>query len=357
MITASDAFADQAIIDLSETAAGGFATRLLAQLGAVVTRLDLAAPDRPHSGEMADHEGKIVVPMPGEPARLRSMIERAGCVVTDLPIARLHQYGVHWETFDLSGSGVIYTRVSGFGNAGPLSVLPTDELLVDAFSGLSSMIGFPDREPLALPSSIGLREGGLHAAAASATAMLHRAATGNGALIDIAVVDVLAAVARNYAHVIRYYDVPVKRAGRRAPGSAGRYPLSLFACKDGYVVVTVRTSAEWAGFLSMIGDPPWADLERYRDERAIAVEYPDEVDEFVAPWMVAHTRAEILALGQVHGVVLGAVRTIPEVLQDAQFEHRGFFASSDIVVAGDRTAVLPSFPAIFGSAPGTGHTP
>ena len=333
---------------LASTPAAAFCGHLLGQLGAEVLRFDLG--DEPSTIEdLVDRPATRSIRIDSTSsdglAELRGLAFDGQVFVTDLPIQDLQRLGLHWGDVHRSRHSIVYVRVSSFGSDGPLAGLPTDDLLAQSMSGLASMVGFPDREPLAIPYNVGLREGGMHAAAAATAALLALERTGEGAFVDIAVADVLAALARNYAHVIRYYNVPVKRAGRRAPGSAGRYPLSLFPCMDGYVVITVRSSEQWRNMIAMLGHPDWSELPRYQDEQGIAFGYPQEVDDLIVPWMMQHTRNELMELGSRHGVMVGSVRTLDEVLAEEQFAFRGFLEDAGRI--GRARVVLPGFPAQF----------
>lgn len=252
---------------------------------------------------------------------LEELVPSADLLITDLPSAELARRGLDFESIRQRNPRLSYVRLS--------AAAGTDsggELTMQALSGLMEMVGDPCREPLALPYGIGSLQLGLHGAAAGAAALLTAHTTGCGRLVEIAGAEVLASYVRIYGAVATYYGIPLRRDGRRAPGSGGRYPFGLFPCRDGYVAMICRSEREWESLLAMMDHPEWSTRERYRDLYAIAMEYPDEVDELIAPWLMAHTRAELLELAQRFAVPVAPVRSVDEVLQDPQLrDHRHFF--------------------------------
>ncbi|GGL11906.1 CoA transferase [Nocardia jinanensis] len=270
------------------------------------------------------------------------LIAHADLVITDLPTEELVRRGLDAETLRHGRPGSSYVALTFLGWETPENV-PVGELSMQAESGLMHMVGHPDREPLSLPYGIGALQLGLHGAAAGATALYVGTTTGRGRLVEISGVDVLASYVRIYGAVANYYGIPLRRAGRRAPGSGGRYPFGLFPCKDGYVAMICRSEREWSSLLEMMGNPTWSDLDRYRDLYGIAVEYPDEVDALIEPWLAQHTRAELLDMAQKYAIPVAPVKTISEVVEDPQLrEHRQFFDT--VVTEDEREVVVPGRP-------------
>ncbi|WP_179443350.1 CoA transferase [Rhodococcus sp. ACPA1] len=270
------------------------------------------------------------------------LIAHADAVVTDLPTQELKERGLDADTLRKRWPKLSYVALTSVGWDTP-EISPAGELTMQAESGLMHMVGHPDREPLSLPYGMGSLQLGLHGAAAAATALYVATTTGRGRLIEISGVDVLASYVRIYGAVANYYNIPLRRDGRRAPGSGGRYPFGLFPCKDGYVAMICRADREWASLLEMMGNPEWSRTARYSNLYAIAMEYPDEVDALIEPWLMKRTRAELLELAQKFAIPVAPVKTIPEVAEDPQLrEHRHFFDT--IVTDAGREVVVPGRP-------------
>ena len=356
-MTEKNFLAGLTVLELSDTIAASFCGRMLACHGAHVVRVsDKSRPSRTsresepvgaasaaevHTDAMKTRLALDLSSGTGQ-ALFERLLDKTDCFVTDFEPQRLTSLGWHWDKLRADRPRLIYTYISAFGTTGPKRNWRGDDITAQAFGGFCSMVGFPDRAPLSAPYSLAFTQGGLHAAGATVAAVLDRVTSGKGSFVEIASAEVLGSMMRMYSFVCRFYGVAPIRAGRRAPGSAGRYPASLFPCKDGYIVMTSRSGRQWRQIIAMMGSPPWSQNPRYQDPYGIAMEYPDEVDALVIPWMMQHTRAELAALGLKHGVPLGAVRRLDELVDDPQFAFREFFQTINV---GSKDFQAPSQPA------------
>jgi crotonobetainyl-CoA:carnitine CoA-transferase CaiB-like acyl-CoA transferase len=323
------------VVEIGRTRAAAFAGKQLRDTGAdvVVLQDGRRAEGLPEAARLYMDAGKDVVTWrPEDDAVLvDELIAHADAVVTDLPAAELAVRGLDWASLHARFPRLAYVALTAVGWDVP-GQEDAGELTMQALSGLMHMVGHPDREPLALPYGMGSLQLGLHGAGAVATALYTAAETGTGRLVEVSGADVLASYVRIYGAVANYYEIPLRRDGRRAPGSGGRYPFGLFPCKDGYVAMICRSDREWASLLAMMGNPEWSKQERYQNLYGIAMEYPDEVDALIDPWLREHTRDELLALAQEFAVPVAPVRTVGEVAADTQLAHRRFF---DVLVTED----------------------
>ncbi|WP_067662019.1 CoA transferase [Nocardia miyunensis] len=334
------------VVEIGRTRAAANAGKLLADAGAHVVALQDAQRAEnlgPEARTYLDPAKDVVSWHRGDDAVLvQELIARADAVVTDLPTAELKERGLDADALRSKLPRLSYVALTSVGWESPEGA-PAGELTMQAESGLMHMVGHPDREPLSLPYGMGALQLGLHGAAAAVTALYVAATSGRGRLVEISGVDVLASYVRIYGAVANYYNIPLRRDGRRAPGSGGRYPFGLFPCKDGYVAMICRSEREWVSLLEMMGNPEWSRSERYSDLYAIAVEYPDEVDALIEPWLMAHTRAELLDLAQKFAIPVAPVKTVPEVAEDPQLrEHRHFFDT--VVTDSGRRVLVPGRP-------------
>ncbi len=225
------------------------------------------------------------------------------------------------------------------------------DLEAAALSGVAWAIGDPSREPLGLPHHLADYIAGSHAAGALLAAARHARRTGQGQSVDISAALVLAWFTHVNSTVYTPYGIPWRRAGRRASGSGGPYPYALFRCADGWVAIIARTPRDWDRFLEAMGHPAWADDPRYRDQVAMGRDYPDEVDEHVAPLLRQRTRAELSRLAREHGFPLAPVNTLGDVLAEPQFQHRHFF---QVVGPKGQAVRLPASPFAFSQPPTPG---
>ena len=331
------------VVEISSRGSGAYAGRLLTVLGATVTRfgpaLDIAA-----SGASAGlteawlHSGKIITR--GE--RLPEPADILGAA--DLVLIETDSAGAVWrewtsailaEAAGLPGPPVV-VRIQGAVVDG--HPIPSDSLTVGAWSALSWSIGDADKAPLSLPFDLADFQVALFAAAAGLAALL--AAPQDRDLRNVQVVgrDVLAYYVGMITANFLPYERPWTRDGARPPGSAGVYPASIFACRDGHVVLMCRNQREWNVLLDAMGNPEWSHDERFADPRVVARLYADEADSHLVPWIRARSIEELMALGRDYGLAVANIRSVREALAEPQFAARGFLAKSS---DGVRMATVP----------------
>lgn len=257
--------------------------------------------------------------------------------------------------------GKVAVVLTPFGREGARRHWVASDLQIQAMGGLCALIGEPDRHPLYIPYDFAQMQQGLHGASAAIAAVLSDSGRGRGQVIDIAAADVIASYCRMYSMLYRQYGIRPHRAGRRAPGSGGRYPFGIFPCRDGHVVLIGRYKADWNRYLQMMGSPEWGEEFSAIDEFELATRYADQVDEQVIPWLMEHTREEIAELGRRYSLPVAPVRQVDEVLADEQFAFRGFFHSENgVQVPGLPVTVrgpIPSLPAAPGTEAGAKEGP
>jgi CoA:oxalate CoA-transferase len=336
-----------AVLEAGRTRAAASAGRLLRLGGAAVTKLRLPV-DYSEAARIYFDEHKTVVST-ADAGDLAGLLSNADVLVTDLqPDELAVVVAPHGELRERYPRLVI-ARCRPVPDPGAAIA---GELSMQAGSGFMHMTGRPDREPLGIPYHLGAVSLGVHAAGAVTAALLRREATGAGCTVDLVGQEILASYLRIYGAVSEYYGIPLIRDGSRAPGSGGRYPFGIFPCADGYVAIIGRTARDWENIVAMMGNPPWAAQPRYQDLHGIAMDYPDEVDRLVEPWLRQRTRAELMELARQHGIPMAPVRRIDELPADPQMHHRGFLA---MVTVDGHDYMIPGLPwrATDGAPPAT----
>lgn len=215
-----------------------------------------------------------------------------------------------------------------------------------ARGGAAIAIGSPDRQPLPVPAGCLEHMVGSHLAGAALSALLDGTSE-----VEVAGVDVVAWSVATNTNLYLPYESQWHRAGRRANGSGGGYPYSIFDVADGQFCLIGRTPRDWAALMTAVGSPAWADEPRYQDLRAMGRDYPAEVDDLLAPSLRELTRADLVALAAQHGFPGGPVRRPDEVLHDPAVRHRTRTAVDGTTV---RT---PAAPFDVGQATGTRELP
>lgn len=333
------------VIEVGNLISAPYCTKLLADLGARVVKIEPAAGDEaryygPFPGDVPDREasgmflylngGKESVVLDINTIEGRSLLmgllSKADVFVSNLPIGYRRELRLDYESLHARFKHLIVAGLTVFGDSGLYAGLPAEDIQAQAISGVSWAIGSPEREPLIIPYLQGDFQAGAHGAAAVMMALLARERTGSGQHVDIASADILAAAAGTNALIYLYYGLRRwARAGNRALGSGGPYPYVILPCKDGAVCLIGRARHEWQKLVEAMGNPEWAQHPRYQDLHAMGRDYPEEVDNLIRPWLMQHTRAELLEIAARYNFPLGPLRTMDEVVVSPQFLERGFF--------------------------------
>ncbi|XVQ07561.1 CoA transferase [Spirillospora sp. CA-255316] len=331
------------VVEISSRASGAYAGRLLSVLGATVTRfgpaLDLAASGG--SAELTEawlHDGKIIPggDRPPEPAAVLSAVDLV-LIETDSADTMWQE----WTSAILAGAAglpdpPVVVRIEGAVVDG--HPIPSDSLTMGAWSAVSWSIGDADKAPLSLPFDLADFQVALYATAAGLATLLADPVDRDLRNVQVAGRDVLAYYVGMITANFLPYERPWTRDGARPPGSAGVYPASIFACRDGHVVLMCRNQREWSVLLEAMGNPEWSLDERFADPRVVARLYADEADSHLEPWIRARSIDELMALGRDHGLAVAPIRSMREALAEPQFAARGFLADSS---GGVRMATVP----------------
>jgi crotonobetainyl-CoA:carnitine CoA-transferase CaiB-like acyl-CoA transferase len=339
------------VIELDGDIATSYAGRLLADLGARVTRVRAEDREDPVQRRGASQDGawavtegalftalnhgKEMLSIPRlEINSLRDMVS-----TTDVVVAGRRTLDDD-EVMDLcraSPSLVVgLGSVCGETSGGP-RWLP---LHAAAISGVSSLVGEYERMPLPPPFEIGAYEGGVHLAGAILSACFAAHASGRGQVVGVDVAGTLFSFMQVVSTISQVGAAgSFVRSGRRFPGSGGAYPFAIFPAADGHVACIGRSAADWHKLLAMMGNPEWSKDDRFQDPVVIAREYPSEADALVIPWFRQKTRDELFNMAREAGLPLAPVKRVSEVLQDPQFNYRDSFGP-EIAIGEKKVRVL-----------------
>ena len=351
------------VIEYGEVISAPYCGRLLAGLGAEVIKVenpgsgDKARANGPFPGDVPHPEksglylslnaNKIGVTLNLEKKQgkdvFKKLIETADVLVENNIRGYMDGLGLGYETLKAINPRLVMVSITPFGQTGPYKDYKAYHINSCGAGGMSIGIGDPAREPLTMPLSQGGYEAGLSAATAVLAALLARAKTCKGQFIDISEVEVWATThAGQYVLTFLYRGVTGIRRGTHGPQV---YPCEIFPCKDGYISLIAPQIEQWVRFVEVLGNPEWSKEPRYRNRRAMAEEYPDEVNALITPWMMARTKEEILKACQDNRVPCVPIYDIKEVMDNRQIKAMNFFVELDHPEAGKLQ--YPKGPCLF----------
>jgi crotonobetainyl-CoA:carnitine CoA-transferase CaiB-like acyl-CoA transferase len=257
----------------------------------------------------------------------------------------LDQLGLDFESLRAERPDLIMVRMPGFGLDGPGRDLSAFAFVIEDAAGLTWLTGHPDLLPFE-PYCVGDPNAGLHALYGLLLALEHRERTGEGGLVEAAMVDAALNIAAEQPIEFSAYGALLERAGNRGPTAA---PQNLYKVAgpdehgrdDGWVAIAIATDEQWSALRSALGDPPWA-ADPELATQAGRVRAHDRVDTLLGGWCRARSADDIVtALWEV-GVPVGKVMQPHDQPDLPQLAARGFFEELDHPVIGSsRYSTLP----------------
>ena len=349
------------VLDLTQYLAGPACTRLLAELGAEVIKVEAAPygdPSRAFTPKrnrragfvVQQHRGKqsVCVDLRTDEGRaiVRELADHADVVVENFSPGVMDRKGWGYEELARTNPGLILASVSGFGQTGPLRDKPAFDFVAQAYGGVMHMTGDPDGPPTFVGIGLADTNAGVHAFAAIGYALLRRATTGKGSHIDCSMVDALVHLHETgiYAPSITADTdepyVPV-RAGRHYQPSS---PGGCFRGPEDWIVI-FATQGQIQGLWDAMGRPELGQDERFRNNDG-RLANRDELTAMIEDWMAGFaTDVEVLSVLEAHRVPCSAVLSPAEFVDQPQLVERGMIRTVDDPIAGPVT--VPGFPIVF----------
>ncbi|HUN67376.1 MAG TPA: CaiB/BaiF CoA-transferase family protein [Burkholderiales bacterium] len=345
------------VLDLSRVLAGPWAGQNLADLGAEVIKVE-----RPKVGDdsrafgppwVKDRHGKdtrdsayftsanrgkksVTVNMAkaeGQ-ALIRALARECDVLIENYKHGDLARYGLGYEDLKSVNPRLIYCSVTGFGQTGPYRERPGYDFMIQGMGGMMSVTGEPDGAPGGGPQRAGVPIAdivtGMYASIAICAALAHRAESGAGQHLDLALLDsqiaLLAYQNTNYFAT----GTPPKRIGNLHPNIV---PYQPFRSSDGEVIVACGNDNLFRKFCDVAGCPGLAQDPRFATNGK-RVENRAEITRLIQEIFARKTTAEWLELLEAAGVPNGPINDIAQVFEEPQVRARGVKIELDHAAAG-----------------------
>ncbi|PKB80728.1 MAG: hypothetical protein BZY88_08140 [SAR202 cluster bacterium Io17-Chloro-G9] len=348
------ALSDLRVIDCSDDMPGAYCTKLLADFGAGVIKVEppgmgdairglgpfpVGAPDLDAGGifiYLNTNKRSITLNLetPTGKDLFLELVAGADVVVESYPPGAMDRLGLSFEELERVRPGVILTSITPFGQSGPWRDYQATDIVESAVSGLSYVNGLPEREPLKAPGSQTYYHGGTCGFMGTMTAVCYRDVSGLGQHVDVSLMEAAASV---FGVQILSAQHSGRSPGRRGAGN----PAGLLPCKDGYVALNIRNELTWQHMWLFFGDPDMADDPRFSSvvERR---RHGEELEAILAPTLARYTMEELLhGLGPLR-ILVGMNLEMDRLVADPHLQERGAFVESEHPVAGP--VVIPGPP-------------
>lgn len=346
------------VIDTTHSAAGAFASRLMADFGADVVMVEATERESertPFFSYLA--LGKRSVALNAASAGGRAAFERL-LGTADVILRDGSCCGGHFDRYSTDqlrsiAPRAVITTVSATGDPGDTTDCDAEELLLSARSGWAWVNQVSGKSPLKPAGHQAAHQGGLSAFTATIAELFAREDDGAGGDVDVAMLEVLVATLSPALLQLQY------NGENRNSGRVG-FPYGPVRAKDGHFVLTTSRAHFWRDAMNALGLPELAEDARFGDPTGRAGLY-EEVAPLVAERIGEHEKRELFNTLGVLRVSSGMVLDVEELTQDPHLQERNFFVETDI--DGERSAQVPGPPfrsqesgwAIRGRAPRRGE--
>ncbi len=352
------------VIELARVLAGPWAGQMLADLGADVIKVE--NPDGgddtrqwgPPFVEGKDGEnlsaayyhsanrGKrsVIADLKTEEGQelVRRLVKTADVVIENFKLGGLVKYGLDYDSLKKINPRIVYCSITGFGQTGPYASLAGYDYIVQGMSGFMSITGEPDGQPMKAGVAIADIFTGIYAVSAIEAALIHALKTGEGQLIDMALLDVQSAVLANQNMNYLISGKPPVRLGNAHPNIS---PYEVVPTADGYLILAVGNDGQFRRLCAILGVETHADDERYATNKA-RVANRNEVRAFISAETLKWNKAELLKACEANAVPAGAINTIEDMFADPQIVARGLRIdledSAGTVIPSVRTPIVLS---------------
>jgi len=253
---------------------------------------------------------------------VRQMINEVDVVLENFRPGTLERWGLGPDSFKKSNPKLVFTRVSGYGQTGPLASRPGYASACEAYGGFRHVNGFTDRPPVRPNLSLGDTLAGMHAVIGILLALLGRATSGHGQVVDVSIFE---SVYNMMEAVVPEYSG--RGAIREPSGSTltGIVPTNTYLCSDEkYVVIGGNGDSIFKRLMHCAGRDDLADDTRLT-HNAGRVANEAEIDEAIVGWTSRHSSAAILAALEEADVPGGPIYNVVDMMDDPHYQARGLF--------------------------------
>ncbi len=355
------------VLDFTWVVAGPVATRILADHGAEVIKLE-RKPGPPGSrqtglqGDLHRNKRSIAVNMgtPGGVAIARRLAQLSDIVIDNFSARVMSSWGMDYPSLSALKPDIICLSMSGLGHTGPRSNYVSYGPTLQALTGFTRLMADGNGEPAGYGYSYADMSGGYTGALAALIALWHRRRTGRGQFVDLAQFEALASVAGP-----AMLDISVNRREQTPPGYRSQElpaaPHGVYRClprgddNDRWLAICVKSQANWERFVGALGSPAWADDAKFRT-LYLRMRNRAELDAQVARWAADQTAEDAMNLLQLAGVAAGVVANGADICErDPQLRARNFWGS--VPLPDGTTTRVTGIPMKLSATPGGFRTP
>ena len=350
------------VLDFTQYLAGPTVTRLMAEMGAEIIKIEIAPMGDPSrllptikKGRSAyfvqQNRGKKSLCLDLAQPRAREIVKelaaKVDVVVENFGPGVMQRKGFEYEDLKKVNPRLIMASISTFGRKSPLSHKTGFDMIAQAFSGMMHMTGEPDGPPTFTGMALADVGSGVHAFAAIGYALFHRDRTGMGQYIDISMIDIL-----YHAHDFNVQTYTITN-GEFVPKRMGRFhnqicPAGVYKLPQGWTFILVL-DRQWSNMAQAMGRPELIDDPLFKTS-ADRVANRDKLNPIVQDWLLSfkNDEAALAALDEFR-IPSAPVMSIADTVSHPYFKERGMVRNVPDPILGEVT--IPGFPLKFSAFP------
>jgi benzylsuccinate CoA-transferase BbsF subunit len=337
------ALSDVRVLDFTRVLAGPFATRMLADHGAEVIKVQsgvtLTGPDQNSSGYFNNwNRNKLGITLNlGRPEGIelaKKLVSISDVVVENFTPRVMANWGLDYTVLSQVRPDLIMLSLSGMGQTGPWRDYAAFGATVQALSGITWLTGFPDRPALGLGYAYADHVAGLMGVLAVMRALDYRQQTGTGQYIDLSETEAMCSLLGAAIMDYTCNGVDACPAGN-APLYRVAAPHGVYRCdgEDRWCAITVRNDGEWEAFCRVVGRESWMRDPRFASQ-ADRSRNAAELDASIEEWTLQRSAGEVMRILQEVGIAAGVVQDAGDLAWDPQLASRRFFVPLEHPVLG-----------------------
>lgn len=258
---------------------------------------------------------------------LKKLANTADVFVENFRPGTMEKWGIAPDTFKEENPGLIYARISGYGQTGPAASKAGFASVCEAFGGFRYVNGFPGEVPVRPNISIGDTLAGIHAALGVLLAYIGRQKSGQGQVVDVAIFEGLFNLLE--AVIPEYSGAGIVR---EPSGTAitGIVPTNTHRCKDGkHIVIGANTNSMFKRLAKAMDKPEMGDDSRFT-ENTDRVANQKEIETIIESWTLQINSKEAIEALDVAGVAVGPIYSVKDMFEDEQYRARELFQEVSI---------------------------
>jgi formyl-CoA transferase len=324
------------VVELGTLIAGPYCSRILAEFGAEVIKIE--APDggdplrtwrKLHGGTslwwsvQARNKKSVTANLRVEAGQevVRRLVRKADIVVENFRPGALEKWGLGYERLAASNPGLIMVRLSGYGQSGPYRDQPGFGAIGEAMGGIRFVTGHPDRPPVRAGISLGDSVAAMYGAIGALMALHARGNNGGrGQVVDVALYEAVFSLMES---MLPEYDVTGFVRGRSGSALPGIVPSNTYTTRDGkYLVIGANGDSIFKRFMLAIGRADLANDPSLSDN-AGRVTRAEELESVIGAWASGIDLDDALALLAKAEVPSGKIYDIADIARDVHYQARG----------------------------------